>query len=33
MSKDEQPTRTDRGGFVPIGELALALTDGGRRQA
>ena len=33
MSKDEQPTRTDRGGFVPIGDLALALTDGGRRQA
>ena len=36
MSKDEQPTRTDRGGFVPIGDLALDLPGvqvPARRQA
>ena len=26
MSKDEQRTRGDRGGFVPLGELAIDLS-------
>ena len=36
MSKDEQPTRTDRGGFVSVGDLALDLPGArvpARRQA